>query len=154
MHQAAYKGNKLCVARLLLAKGDLWDTPNKFGNPPANKARMAGYDIIAEALEQWGAGDRDGALAALGWTDDAPSLTPVEKAPEDGSTDASASASGATATAASPSSSSARVIVEDLYLAISGGNEAEALALVHRAQGKHEALNYIVTTFAGSRPPP
>lgn len=73
LHNAAATGKKKCVARLLLAKGDLWDAVKYDGHTPAEEARRYGFDDIGDAIDQWGRGDHAGALRALGY--DGP-LTP------------------------------------------------------------------------------
>lgn len=141
LHQAAYKGHKLCVARLLVAKGELWDTLNKFGSTPAKKARLQHHDDIAMALEQWGTGDHDGALTALGWSTDMLSTLDAATAP------APAPAPVAdTATTAAPAPTppaSVLVLVHEMYSLIRQGNVDDAIPLIGRIK-RADVLNHLV----------
>ena len=68
LHEACYNGHKLVVARLLVAKGELWRLKDTRGKTPAGMARERGKEAIATAIELWGTGNRAGALRQLGYT--------------------------------------------------------------------------------------
>ena len=76
LHEACYNGHKLVVARLLVAKGELWSLKDAHGKTPADKARMCGKEDIATAIELWGSGGHAGALQQLGYTGGVPATPP------------------------------------------------------------------------------
>ena len=88
LHEACYNGHKLVVARLLVAKGELWSLKDAHGTTPVDMARMCGKKDIATAIELWGSGDHAGALQQLGYTGGVPATPPP--APPSSSSAASA----------------------------------------------------------------
>ena len=66
LHYAAYVGQNLCVALLLLADDSILRVKNNSGWTPVDMARDNKKDDTAVAMEKWASGDKAGALRDLG----------------------------------------------------------------------------------------
>ena len=65
LHYAASGGFSACVACLLVAAPELWNSKNAWGATPGSLAKKYGFRAVADAIADWGTGDYDIALQEL-----------------------------------------------------------------------------------------